>query len=45
MCYKDMSSYRIDDFIEGGLGSRMENMALAILAASCVAGIIIIRRL
>ena len=45
-CYKDMNRYRLDDFIEYTLSKRgRENMALAALAASCVAGIVVIGRL
>lgn len=45
-CYKDMNRYRLDDFIEYTLSKRgRENMALAALAASCVAGIFVIGRL
>ena len=45
-CYKDMNRYRFDDFIEYTLSKRgRENMALAALAASCVAGIVVIGRL
>jgi hypothetical protein len=46
-CYKDMRNrYRVDDLIEYTLSKRgRENMALAFLAASCVAGIVVIGRL
>ena len=45
-CYKDMNRYRLDDFIEYTLSKRgRENVALAALAASCVAGIVVIGRL
>ena len=45
-CYKNMNRYRLDDFIEYALSKRgRENMALAALAASCVAGIVVIGRL
>ena len=45
-CYKDMNRYRLDDFIEYTLSKRgRENVALAVLAASCVAGIVVIGRL
>lgn len=38
--------YRLDDFIEYGLSKRgRENVALSLLAASCVAGIVVIGRL
>jgi hypothetical protein len=41
-----MNRYRLDDFIEYTLSKRgRENMALAALAASCVAGIFVIGRL
>ena len=45
-CYKYMNRYRLDDLIEYTLSKRgRENMALAVLAASCVAGIVVIGRL
>jgi hypothetical protein len=41
-----MNRYRLDDFIEYALSKRgRENMALAALAASCMAGIFAIGRL
>jgi hypothetical protein len=41
-----MNRYRLDDFIEYTLSRRgRENVALAALAASCVAGIVVIGRL
>ena len=41
-----MNRYRFDDLIEYTLSKRgRENMALAFLAASCVAGIVVIGRL
>jgi hypothetical protein len=46
VCYKDMNRYRLDDFIEYTLSKRgRENVALTLLAASCVAGIVVIGRL
>ena len=45
-CYKNMNRYRLDDFLEYALSKRgRENVALAALAASCVAGIVVIGRL
>ena len=45
-CYKGMNRYRFDDLIEYTLSKRgRENVALAALAASCVAGIVVIGRL
>jgi hypothetical protein len=45
VCYKDMNRYRLDDFIEYTLSKRgRENVALTVLAASCVAGIVVIGR-
>jgi hypothetical protein len=41
-----MSRYRFDDLIEYTLTKRgRENVALAVLAAGCVAGIVVIGRL
>ena len=41
-----MNRYRLDDFIEYTLSKRgRENLTLTILAASCVAGIVVIGRL
>jgi hypothetical protein len=41
-----MERYRFDDFIEYTLSKRgRENVALTLLAASCVAGIVVIGRL
>ena len=41
-----MSHYRLDDLIEYALSKRgRENVALTVLAASCVAGIVVIGRL
>ena len=41
-----MNRYRVDDLIEYTLSKRgTENLALATLAASCVAGIVVIGRL
>jgi len=46
VCYKSMNRYRLDDVIEYTLSKRgRENVALAFLAASCVAGIVVIGRL
>lgn len=46
MCYKDMDRYRVDDFIEYALSKRgRENLTLLLLAAGCVAGIVVIDRL
>jgi hypothetical protein len=43
---RDMNRYRLDDLIEYTLSKRgRENVALAFLAASCVAGIVVIGRL
>jgi hypothetical protein len=40
-----MDRYRLDDFVEYTLSKRgRENVALAVLAASCVAGIFVIGR-
>jgi hypothetical protein len=39
-----MERYRVDDFIERRL-ERRENMALTILAASCLVGIAVIWRI
>jgi hypothetical protein len=39
-----MRRYRIDDLIEGAMEPRTENIALTLLAASCVAGILALRR-
>jgi hypothetical protein len=40
-----MNRYRLDDFLEYRLSKRgRENMALAVLAASCVAGIALLSR-
>ena len=46
-CYKStMNRYRLDDLIEYTLSPRgRENVALTLLAASCVAGILAIGRL
>ncbi len=44
-CYKRMNRYRLDDLIEYTLTKRgRENVALALLAASCIAGIVTIGR-
>ena len=41
-----MNRYRLDDFIEYTLSKRgRENVALACLAAGCVAGIVLIGRI
>ncbi len=46
VCYKGMDRYRLDDLIEYTLTKRgRENVALALLAVSCVAGIVTIGRL
>jgi hypothetical protein len=39
-----MSDYRVDDFIEQRL-ERRENLALSLLAASCLVGIVVIWRI
>jgi hypothetical protein len=39
-----MGRYRLDDFIESMLDERRENVALALLAASCLMGIVAISR-
>ena len=40
-----MERYRLDDLVEYTLSKRgRENVALAVLAASCVAGILVIGR-
>jgi hypothetical protein len=43
-CYKGMSRYRLDDLIESAMDPRTENVALTLLAASCLAGIVVIWR-
>jgi hypothetical protein len=41
-----MNRYRLDDLIEYTLSKRgRENVALAVLAAGCVAGIVVLGRL
>ncbi len=41
-----MDRYRVDDFIEYALSKRgRENLTLVVLAASCLAGIVVIDRL
>jgi hypothetical protein len=41
-----MTHYRLDDFIEYTLSRRgRENVALAVIAAGCIAGIVAIGRL
>jgi hypothetical protein len=45
-CYNDMNRYRVDDFIEYALSKRgRENLSLMLLAAGCIAGIVVIERL
>ena len=39
-----MSRYRLDDLIESAMDPRTENVALTLLAASCLAGIVVIWR-
>ena len=44
VCYKGMDRYRLDDLIESAMDPRTENIALTLLAASCVAGIFVLWR-
>ncbi len=45
MCYKSMDRYLVDDFIEYAMSKRgRENLSLVLLAAGCVAGIVVINR-